>query len=783
MIIVICIFLAVITLAVFGQTFNFGFVNLDDNNYVYQNPVVQNGLTWAGFRWAFTYSGIGHWHPLTWLTHMLDCQMYGSNAGGHHATNVLFHAASVILLFLVLQRMTGFLWRSAFVAAIFAIHPLHVESVAWISERKDVLSGFFFMLVLWAYVHYAHAPRSMVWYGAVIVFFAMGLLSKDMLVTLPFVLLLLDYWPLKRFSDFNPETLLRLTVEKVPLFMLAMASSLVTVLSAEKLSASLEMPVVLRVENAVVCYIIYLWQMVYPSGLTCLYLNPTTLLPLWQVFGALGLLLGITGVALFLRKTYPWLVVGWLWYLGMLVPVIGIVQMAFCAHADRYTYLSEIGIYIAITWMTAELAAKWQFRRAIMGSLMTGVIAVLMFCAWKQTAYWLNGETLWRHALAVTPNNSYAHANLADALTQNGQVGEAIVEYHKALAINPNYTKAWNNLGETLDQQGHVDEAIIQFQNALTVDPDYVRALNNLGYALAQKGRVDEAIVQFQKALALDPKFDQALNNLGNALEKKGQVDEAIAQYRKALVIDSRDAEVYYNLGNALEKKGQVDEAIAQYKKALTIKSNFAEANYGLGNALAKKGQLDEAVMAYQSALAINPNDAQACYNLGVTFVQNGQVDEAITQFQKALAINPNLVQANFNLGDALAEKGRMDEAIIQFQKTLALQPDFVAAQNNLAHIAWLMATSPDSSRRNGAKAIELARQTDRLTGGSNPEMAATLAAAYAEAGKFTEAITNVQRALQLASGQTNGVMVAATRAQLRCYQAGIAFRDFGTNP
>jgi protein O-mannosyl-transferase len=714
----VLLFLAVITLAVYGQTLRYEFVDYDDSAYVYENPVVQKGLTWAGLHWALTYGEIGHWHPLTWLSHMLDCQIYGLNAGGHHLTNVLLHTASVLILFLVLRRMTGVVWRSAFVAAVFAVHPLRVESVAWVSERKDVLSGFFFMLTLWAYVHYVcqtQSARSMVRYGAVVIFFALGLLSKDMLVTLPFVLLLLDYWPFKRFSDFTPEILLRLVIEKIPLFMLAAASCVATALVPEKLGANLHLPFALRMENGVVCYVTYLWQMVYPSGLACLYPNPTGLLPLWRVFGALGLLLAISGVALIARKSSPWLIVGWLWYLGMMVPVIGIVQISFYAHADRYTYLPQIGIYIAITWAAGEFAEKWQVSRAVLGSLMAGVITVLMVCAWNQTAYWKNGVTLWSHALACTPDNAYARYGLGDALAREGQLGAAIVEYQKALAINPNYADPYNNLGD----------------------------------ALAQKGQVDAAIVEYQKALAINPNYAQACNNLGNALVQKGQLNEAIIEYQKALAIDP----------------------------------NFADPYCDLGNALAQKGQLDEAIIEYQKALAINPNNAQACNDFGIALAQKGQVDEAIAEYQKALAINPNNADLYDNLGIAEFQKGEMDVAIIQFQKALVVQPDYVTAQNNLARIAWVLATSSNPSLRNGTKAVELAQQIDQLTGGSNPMMAATVAAAYAETGKFTEAISNAQRALQLASSQNNAALMAALQAQLKCYQTGSPFRDSGTTP
>lgn len=745
----ICIVLAVITLAVFWQTVQYEFVNSDDNIYIYENPFVQRGLTWAGLHWAFTYGEIGHWHPLTWLSHMLDCQMYGLDAGGHHLTNVLLHTTSVILLFLVLRQMTGMVWRSAFVAAIFAVHPLRAESVAWISERKDVLSGLFFMLTLLMYFRYVHSPRSILRYSAVLIAFTLGLLSKNMLVTLPFVLLLLDFWPLKRFSDFAPEVVFRLTVEKVPLFLLTVASCVMTALVPEKVDTDIHLPFVLRMENAIVSYITYLWQMIYPSGLACLYPNPTSHLPVWQVVGAMGLLLGISAVVLFVHKSYPWLMVGWLWYLGMLIPVIGIVQISYYAHADRYTYLPQIGIYIAITWAAAELAEKWQVRHIVLGNMMSGVIVLLMACAWKQTTYWKNSEMLWRHTLAVTSNNSIAHNNLGTALAKNGHLDEAISEFQKALMINSNNPEIYYNLGIAFAQKGQLDQAALEYQNAVAINPNYMAAYCDLGNALLQKGHADEAVQEFQKALAINPGYALA----------------------------------HYDLGNVLAQKGQINEAIQEFQKAVAINPNYSQAHNNLGNLLLQKGQVDDAIREYKKTLAFSPNDAETYYNLGVALAQNGQEDEAFLEYQKALAINPHYAMAYCNLGNLLLRKGRVDDAIGQFQKALIVQPGFVAAYDSLQHIAWVMATSPDSHLRNGTKAVDLAQQEDRLTGNNNLMALATLAAAYAEIGEFVEAIANAQHALQLASSQNDPAMIFALQAQLKCYQAGSPFRDSGSLP
>ena len=543
----VCIFLAAITYAVFGQTLGYEFVNLDDAQYVYENPVVQKGLTWEGFRWALTYGEIGHWHPLTWLSHMLDCQLYGLQAGGHHFTNLLLHGVTVILLFLVLRQMTGFLWRSAFIAAVFAVHPLRAESVAWIAERKDVLSAFFFMLTLGAYVRYVRRPPSMFRYGAVLFFFTLGLLSKNMLLTMPFVLLLLDYWPLNRLSSFTPRVLLRRVAEKIPLFMLTVGSCVATILVPEKMNAG-QLPFGLRMENAVVSYVTYLWQMIHPSGLACLYPNPENYLPLWQVAGALGLLLAISGVVWAFRQTQPWLVVGWLWYLGMMIPVIGIVQISYYAHADRYTYLPQIGLYLLLTWAAADLCAGWRHRRVVLGGGATVILVALIFCARAQTSYWRNSESLWSHTLACTSDNFIGYNSFGNALLQMGKVDKAIVQYRQALRIKPNLAGVHNNLGDILLQKGDVDEAIVQYQQALQINPDSAKAHNSLGNALLKKGQVDEAIVEFQTALQINSEYADAHDNLGNILLQKGEVDEAIIHLQKTLQIRPDSLEVLNNL-------------------------------------------------------------------------------------------------------------------------------------------------------------------------------------------------------------------------------------------
>ena len=733
----VCLALAAITFAVFGQTLTHQFIDYDDGEYVHDNPMVARGLTLKGLVWAFTRTYASNWHPLTWLSHMLDCQLFGLNPAGHHLTNVLLHTATVIALFLVLRQMTGAFWRSAFVAAVFAIHPLRVESVAWIAERKDVLSGLFFMLAIGAYVHYARRPWSPARYGLVMVLFALGLMCKPMLVTLPVVLLLLDYWPLQRTK---PRKLSGLVLEKLPLLALSAASCVVTLLAQSKAiqpAESLSLP--LRLANALATCMVYPGQMVWPAGLAVFYPYPHNGLPAWELALAGMLLSGLSAVALEQRRKQPWILMGWLWYLVMLLPVAGVIQVGDQAHADRYTYLPQIGIYVAVTWLVAEWGAKRQVSRVVFGGLMAGVVAGLMVCAAKQTTYWKNTETLWTRAMTRTTGNYVAHVSLGNVLLQKGKADEAIIQYQKALQIRSNYADAHLNLGNAFHQEGRMDEAVTQYQQALEFKPDDTGAHNNLGNVLLEEGRVDEAAIQYQQALELKPDDAETHCNLGTALNKKGRVDEAIGQYLEALKINPRYAEVQYNLANALDRKGSMNEAITHYREALKIKPDYAEAHNRLGSVL----------------------------------LQTGSVDEAITECQNALQFKPLFAEARYNLGRAFVRKGRPDEAISQYQMALQIEPDDMTAQNNLA---WLLATCPRASLRNGDKAVELARQANGLTGGKNPILLRTLAAAFAEAGRFSEAVETAQRALQLAGAQSNAELAGKLQFELKLYQAGSPF-------
>jgi tetratricopeptide (TPR) repeat protein len=749
---------------VFVQTVGFGFVNIDDDKYVYNTPQISHGLSSAGIVWAFTHSHATNWHPLTWISLMLDCQLYGLHPGGHHLTNVLLHAAAAVLLFFVLWQMTGHLWPSALVAALFAIHPLRAESVAWVTERKDVLSGLLFMLTLGAYLGYVRHQFSLVRYLAVLVFFALGLMAKPMLVTLPLVLLLLDYWPLGRLSDsrrlaptpphcnggenpggvnvtepaFGPLSFPRhLLVEKIPLVALVAVSCLATLWAQQEAMISEDrLPFSARVANALVSYVAYLDQFFYPRGLALFYPHPGTHLPIWKVVGAGVVLACISAAVLRHRRRRPYLLVGWLWYLGMLVPAIGLKQVAGQAMADRYTYLPQIGLGISLAWWAADSCRGWPYRRAMWSLASAVALAALIGWAWRQTSFWCDSETLWNRTLACTSYNKVAHNGLAADLAAQGRLDEAMGHYRDSLGISPNDAEAINSLGVLLARVGRFDEAMACYRQSEEIKPGYAHAYYNLGNLLAERGRFDEAFAQLQRAVEVNPDFGKAHRGLGIVLAARGRPIEALGHFQKAIEINPDDAEAHRNLGHLLVGAGQSDEATSHFRKALEIQ----------------------------------PEDAEAHRNLGVALANCGQFDEAMVQFEQARKIKPDDAGVLGSLATALAAQGRFAEAMGHYRMALKLQPEDLAAQKNLA---WLRATCPETSLRNGAEAIELAQRANNRCGGRRPDVLDTLAAAYAESGWFPEALATARKALELAIQQNERALADTVRARIALYEAG----------
>jgi tetratricopeptide (TPR) repeat protein len=598
----IAVALIVLNVLVYASVWRHDFVSFDDPQYVTENIHVKAGLTWDSVRWALTTGEAGNWHPLTWISHMVDVQLFGVQAGAHHVTNLCLHIANSLLLFGVLWRMTGALGRSAFVAGVFAVHPVHVESVAWISERKDVLSTFFWFLGLWAYADYVRGGK---WtrYALVFLCLALGLMSKPMLVTFPFALLLLDYWPLRRPLD------RWLILEKIPLFALVAASSVVTFLAQSRggaVSALAALPLASRVANAVVAYVGYVEKILWPTGLTVLY--PYSREFGWRPGIAVLVLIAVTTVATFVARRYRYVLVGWLWYLGTLVPVIGLVQVGIQSMADRYTYVPSIGLLIIVAWGVPDLLGALPHRRSVLLAAATVVIAACAIAARAQVQYWRDSLTLWEHAARITP-------------------GAAHVE---------------TPLGSVLLERGNVAEAMALFTDAIQREPQFAEAHNKLGVLLADQGRLVEAIPHYEAALRSKPSLAEARYNLGNALTAQGKLGEAIAQYHDALRLRPDDAATHNGLGSALDDQGRIDDAIAEYQQAIRLNPQFADAHNNLGAARAKQGKADAAILEFLEALKLNPNQADAHYNVAVMLNGKGRTGEAVQHLQEALRLKPN---------------------------------------------------------------------------------------------------------------------------------------------
>ncbi len=721
--------LALATSTVFLQVVRNEFVNYDDPDYVSANTHVETGVTWKNVAWAFTTGHASNWHPLTWMSHMLDCQLFGQRAGAHHLVSAGFHVVNTLLLFLVLKSLTGALWRSALVAALFALHPLHVESVAWISERKDVLSTFFFVLTLLAYARYAegrkqkaesrnqkagniqrpvtggqsvsHDLPSSIFYLLSLLLFALGLMSKPMLVTLPFLLLLLDYWPLYRIGRSEhgstrlqsvapagrSTSLWRLVAEKIPFLALSVISSYVTLIVQRKGGAvSTTISLGARLCNALVAYARYIGKMFWPQKLSVLYPHPGSWTA-WEVAASGILLLAIFAVVIVFGRKRRYLVVGWLWFFGMLVPVIGLVQVGVQSMADRYTYVSLIGLFIMIVWGGAEIILAQsggslspdrqsprskeipspQQRSDVAGILVArswapGIVLVLLVCgvvSWRQLHYWRDSEALFRHAVLVTDKNYLAYNNLGFFLSHKGKTAEALENYRKSLSINPAYEDALNNVGYVLALQKKHQEAIGYYEAALRVRPNQADVHNNLGNALSELGRIDEAMQQYELTLKLKPEHADAHNNLGIALAMRGRLDEAKKQFEEAIRSKPNDAGAHSNLGNALAAQHRLSEAIKEYQESLRLKPDDAQAHNNLGNALSEQSMLAEAVVHYEQALRLNPDNPEAHFNLGVTLARQGRREEAVEHYREALRLRPDYPQAQKQLSEATRPPGQ----------------------------------------------------------------------------------------------------------------------------
>jgi tetratricopeptide (TPR) repeat protein len=660
-----CLFIVITTLAVYWQVRHHAFINLDDNMYILKNQYVRGGLTLKGISWAFSFPGFDYWHPLTWLSHMLDCHLYGLQSGMHHESSLILHIVNGMLLFLIFERMTEKVWRSALVAALFALHPLNVESVVWLAERKNVLSTFFGLLTILTYIHYTERP---VFSRYLLVFFvfALGLMSKPMLVTVPFVLLLLDYWPLGRFklaqagSVRNRKALrstnggiqrphiLRLILEKIPLLVLSMVAIILSSLALQRLGSVVSTESVslkLRFANALVSYISYIKKMIWPLNLSVYYPYPQAI-PLWQVAGA-GLLLVLISVLVSRAiKTKPYLVVGWLWYIGTLVPAIGLVQAGLWpAIADRFAYVPLIGLFIIIAWGIPDIVAGGRNREIKLTTIAAALLATLMVTSKLQVGHWRNSITLFEHAIEITDNNHIAHQKLGEALEAQGETAEAIRHYSEALRIKPDFLASHLDLGILLRGEGNLDEAIRHLSKVISLKPDYVEAHDELGIALDEQGSFDAAVSHFHEAIRIKPGYINAHIDLGIALALQGKDKEAIDRFNKALRIDYRNVDAYFNLGKIYFNQGKIEKSILNYHRALHFSPNMTQALYNLSwiSATYKDEKFrngKEAVWLAEKLCKITQYNQPLAFDaLAAAYAETGRFDAAVLTAKKALKL------------------------------------------------------------------------------------------------------------------------------------------------
>jgi len=655
----ICLALAALTVALYAPALRCQFLTFDDQAYVTENRHVQAGLTLDGLAWAFRVTTAGNWHPLTLLSHMLDCQLYGLRPWGHHLTSVLFHAANSVLLFLVLTRMTGAVWRSACVAALFAVHPAHVESVAWVAERKDVLSSFFCLLAVGAYLRYVEEFKFRIsnfkfFYWAVVLLFALALMAKPMAVTLPFVLLLLDFWPLRRARGLDWPSWRRLVAEKWPLLALSAVWCAITIWAqgiGQAVATAAELPVSGRITHALISYLDYLRVLVFPWHLAVYYPYQHREPMVWGAEAGAALAL-MTWLAVAGARRRPWLAVGWLWFLGMLVPVIGLVQVGGQGWADRYLYLPSIGFFVIVVWG----GAQWAARQPAVKLLVPLLGAALVVATSAELRYWKDTRTLFGRAMEITSNN------------------------YLAMTL----------VGSMEADKGKLDDAIRLYRQALACKPEYPEAHFFLGRALERKGQTADAMSEYGKALRLRPDFDAAHIMVGLLLAKENKFDQAVAHYQAALKTDPESAPAESDWAMALMKQGRLQESIAHYEQALRLDPTLAEAHNNLGVAYLQTGRLADGVTELRTALKLNPGDAETRYNLGQALNQRQQWAEAAELLKPLARTQPANFNAQFQYGLALEHLGQTRDAMSHYAAALLQQPDFPEA---LQHLAWIDAT------------------------------------------------------------------------------------------
>ena len=787
--VVICVLLSALTFALYWQVIHFEFINFDDLIYVVENKHVHNGLSFESILWAFHFSKAGdvsYWHPITWLSHMVDYQLFGLKAGMHHLSNVIYHVLNTILLFITLWLFTRATWKSLFVAILFAIHPINVDSVAWIAERKNLLSTSFWMLTLLLYYYYTRKP-DLNRYLLVLLTFILGLLSKPMLVTLPFVLLLLDFWPLNRISSkgdiiddpksvFNKNNL-NLVLEKLPLMILSVALIIYNSRVMSYIGAFVSektVPTDLRFKNAIISYVLYIQKMFWPVNLTFYYPFPKEI-PMWEVVGSLTFIVIVTAIALRYMKKFPYIIFGWLWFIGTLIPVSGIMQGGLWPQiAERWAYIPFIGLFIIISWGVPDILKSLQKKEIFISIAASIIILSLAVKTSEQLEYWKDNFALFGHAIEMNNNNVIAYNNLGVALGNKGDMDGATRHFRQALHIDPLYSYAYYNLGVVLSHNNQVTAAIENFAKAIQLNPYNPLVHYNMGLMLLRVRKIDDAMKHFNEALRLDPSNADAHYELGTYFEAKGKLDEAIKHFNEALKVDPnhagshrelgkiyagmdkndeaikhfnealrinpKNADAHYYLGLDLIAMGKNDEAMKHFNEALRIDPKNANAHCGLGTILAGMGKVDEAEKEFNEALKINPKDVIAYSGLGTISVRKGKNDEAMKNFNEALKIEPNNASTHYVLGTVLAATGKKDEAEKHFNEALRINPSTIEAHIGLGDLVFHKGNY-DEAIRHYTEALKINPH--------QPIVYNSLGTAFIYKGDIKKAIKNYQESIQ----------------------------------
>lgn len=789
------LFIIGITFLVYGQVINHEFVHFDDPYYVSANEHINKGVSLEGITWAFSIDNIGYFHPLAYISHMIDCELFGLNSGMHHLMSLFIHIANALLLFFVLRKMTDAFWKSAAVAVLFALHPVNVDSVAWLAERKNLLSTFFWLLTMIVYIYYVRKHRTSLYFLALFVFI-LGLLSKPMLITLPFVLLLMDYWPLNRIKlEAQPagkgwmagvidslleqkDVLKRLISEKVPFFLLACVNAYLALLSLENSPitevSTKFVPMSLRFENAPVSYFVYIYKMIWPSTLTFFYPYPQSI-PLWEVFSSLIGLIVITAVVFIAMRKLPYLAVGWLWFLGTLVPVLGITQAGLWpAIGERWAYVPYIGLFTAIVWGFGDVISRSRYKQIIITACMLILLGSLSYKTWIQTRYWKDDFTLFNHGIAINPNNYVSYANLGYVYAVKKEYRKAIYYLQKTVDLLPAYPNAHYNLGVAYAEEGKVDDAIEQYVLAINFDSGHIAAYKNLKELLFKQGKYEEAINFYTKAAHKKPDSRDIANILVESMIKGGKTEDAIRYLTDFLKKNPKQvAFVYNNLGFVLMETEKTSEAIGYFSSALKYDPKYIPAHRNLMAIYNKSGETQKAIAELLEIIKLNPKDANSHYNLAIIYFRQGDKLNACKNFDEALKYDPKNKEYHYTYGMCLYNLERLDEAVAQFQEAVRLDKTFEKANKALAvakskrdNLDQAISRSEADLKRDPAnvslmqkvavfykmkgdfdKALMYLQKMSEIQAG-NPEVLYNIACVYAVQGKTGESLSYLQRAL-----------------------------------